>query len=159
MSDPATEVPTPALVEHILARFHHAHRQELPELIALSRKVEAVHANDVNAPHGLARVLEAVSAELEDHMRREEAVVFPAIMDGLPAPSGNSLDHLRDDHAGQEAALNRIAAITHGFRLPPYACGSWRRLYAGLGKLAEDMDEHRYLENEVLLPRFETGRR
>ncbi|MBA3909472.1 MAG: hypothetical protein C0524_06195 [Rhodobacter sp.] len=159
MHDPATEVTTPALVELILARFHTTHRQELPELVTLSRWVETVHANDVNAPHGLAQALELVSVELEDHMRREEAFVFPALLDGEHAPSNNSFDHLRDDHAGQEAALNRIAAITHGFRLPSYACGSWRRLYAGLGKLAEDLDEHRYLEDDVLFPRFEAGRR
>lgn len=60
----------------------------------------------------------------------------------------------RGDHDEQLAALNRIAAITHGFRLPPDACAPWRRLYAGLGKLAEDLDEHRYLEGRVLFPRF-----
>lgn len=157
MHDPATEAPTPALIEHILVRFHDAHRQELPELIALARKVEDVHANDINAPHGLTHALEAIVADLEDHMRKEEAVVFPALTGG-----GGQVDSsfvcLRNDHAGQEAALNRIAAITHGLRLPSYACRFWRRLYAGLGKLAEDLDEHRYLEDDVLFPRFETRR-
>jgi putative CocE/NonD family hydrolase len=62
---------------------------------------------------------------------------------------------LRDAYDGQETALNRIAAITHGFRLPHYACRSWRRLYAGLGQLVEELDEHWYLENEVLFPRCE----
>ena len=90
-------------------------------------------------------------ADLEAHMRKEETVVFPALASGV----GASLAGLRDDHAGHEAALNRIAAITHGFRLPRYACQSWRRLYEGLGKLAEDLDEHRDLEDNVLFPRFE----
>ena len=158
MHDPATEIPTAALIDHIRLRFHQTHRQELPGLIALARKVETVHANDIHAPHGLTRALEAVIADLEAHMRKEEAVVFPALAQGAPGGVDDTLDGLRDDHAGQETALNRIAAITHGLRLPVGACGSWRRLYVGLGKLAEDLDEHRYLEDQVLFPRFEAAR-
>ncbi len=38
-------VPTEpsALIDHILARYHEVHRRELPELIRLARRVEAVH--------------------------------------------------------------------------------------------------------------------
>ncbi|WP_109425580.1 hemerythrin domain-containing protein [Maritimibacter sp. 55A14] len=151
----APQPPTPTLIEHILVRYHETHRRELPELIALAQKVETVHANDIDAPHGLTQALEAMIADLEDHMRNEEAVVFPALDAGMSGQVDESISLLRDDHAGHEAALNRIAAITHGFRLPSHACGSWIRLYAGLGKLAEDLDEHRYLENDVLFPRFE----
>lgn len=157
MPDPAAETPTPALIAHIRARFHDTHRRELPELIALARKVESVHADDINAPHGLTHALETMVAELEEHMHREEAVVFPALNAGRSGQVAEPLAGLRDDHSVQEAALNRIAAIAHGFRLPVNACGSWRRLYAGLGKLAEDLDEHRYLEDDVLFPRFEAG--
>lgn len=146
-----TDLPTQDLIGHIQARFHDVHRQELPGLITLARNVEDRHAEDVNAPHGLTQALEAMVADLEAHMRKEETVVFPALASGV----GASLAGLRDDHAGHEAALNRIAAITHGFRLPRYACQSWRRLYEGLGKLAEDLDEHRDLEDNVLFPRFE----
>ena len=32
-----------ALVDHILARYHAVHREQLPELIRLARKVEQVH--------------------------------------------------------------------------------------------------------------------
>ncbi len=62
---------------------------------------------------------------------------------------------MRHDHEAHERALARIAAITRGFRLPAGACRSWTRLYAGTRKLVEDMDEHIFLENEVLFPRFE----
>lgn len=155
---PEAQTPTPALIEHILLRYHETHRRELPELVALAQKVETTHANDINAPHGLTRALEAIVADLEDHMRREEAVIFPALDAGTFGHADGSIASLRADHAGHQAALNRIAAITHGFRLPSHACGSWIRLYAGLCKLAEDLDEHRHLENDVLFPRFEAQR-
>ena len=133
MPDPATEAPTPALIQHILARYHETHRRELPELVALARKVETAHANDIDAPHGLTQTLEAIVADLEDHMRQEEAVVFSALGGAAAGQLDETIARPRDDHSAQEAALNKIAAITHGFRLPSHACGSWVRLYAGLG--------------------------
>ncbi len=157
LEPPEPQASTPALIEHIVARYHATHRSELPDLIVLAQKVETVHADDVHAPHGLTAALKAVFMELEDHMQNEESVVFPALKAGMRGRVDNLTASLRDDHAGQMAALNRIAAITHGLRLPPHACSSWTRLYAGLGKLAEDLDEHIYLENDVLFPRFEIG--
>lgn len=154
MHDPFTEAPTGALIDHIRTRYHDTHRRKLPELVALARKVEAAHATDCNTPHGLTAALEQMIAELEAHMREEEAV-FLALRTGHAGHAVTSIVHLREDHDGHGAALNRIAAITHGFRLPHDACRSWRRLYEGLGKLAEDLDEHMYLEDAVLFPRIE----
>lgn len=155
MYDSATDAPTGALIDHIQTRYHDTHRRELPELIALARKVETAHATDPDTPHGLTHALEAMVVELEAHMREEEAIVFSALRTGGAGHAADAIPHLREAHEGQEAALNRIAAITHGFRLPRGACPRWQRLYAGLGKLVEDLDEHMYLENEVLFPRVE----
>jgi regulator of cell morphogenesis and NO signaling len=152
---PATDTPTPALIEYIQLRCLQAHRRELPELVALARKVETAHADDIAAPHGLTQALEAIQADLEGHIQLEEAVVFPALCSGRLGQVWDAFATLRSDHSAHEAVLNRVVAITHGFRLPVHACGSWRQLYAGLGKLAEDLDEHRYLENDLLFPRFE----
>lgn len=152
-----SKVPTAALIAHILSRYHETHRRELPELLALARKVETSHATDPNTPHGLTQALESMILVLEDHMRREEAGIFAALGAGRASAEG-TIAGLREDHGGHEATLNRIAAITHGLRLPAYACRSWAQLYAGLGKLAEDLDEHRYLEDNVLFPRLEAGR-
>ena len=54
--DAESDVPAEsgALIDYILSRYHEVHRRELPELIKLSRKVEAVHADHPRAPRGLA---------------------------------------------------------------------------------------------------------
>lgn len=156
MHDPTTQAPTAALIDHIWTRYHDTHRREMPDLIALACKVETTHATDPNTPHGLSHALKVMFEELEDHMRDEEETVFTALQTGYPTCAAKAVPDLRKAHGNHEAALNRIAAITHGFRLPHYACQSWRRLYVGLGKLVEDLDEHMYLENEVLFPRIES---
>lgn len=153
MYDPET-APTALLIDHIRVRYHDTHRQELPVLLDLAHDLEAAHANDPNTPHGLSHALEAMIADLEAHMRRQEELVFPSLRAGY---ADETIQPIRHEHHNQEAALDRIAAITHGLRLPRYACPSWRRHYDGLGKLVEDFDEHIYLENEVLFPRFEPG--
>ena len=57
------DIPTDsaALCDHIVERYHDVHRRELPELIKLARRVEAVHRDHPLAPRGLADALEAVS--------------------------------------------------------------------------------------------------
>lgn len=152
---PAANEETPALIEHIVERYHETHRRELPELVALARKVERVHGTDPNAPHGLAEALADMVGDLEVHMKKEEFILFPAMQQGRADAVAAPIAVMRHDHHDHEEALARIAAITHGFRLPPDACSSWTRLYAGTRKLVEDLDEHIRLENDVLFPRFE----
>lgn len=152
---PAAYEETPALIAHILESYHETHRRELPELLALARKVEAMHGTDPNAPHGLAEALQSLMGELEVHMTRAELVLFPAIERGPHDAATGPIAIMRHDHDEQEQALARLAAITHGFRLPSGACSSWSRLYSGVRKLLDDLDEHIHLERDVLFPRFE----
>jgi len=53
-------------------------------------------------------------------------------------------------------SLGDIAASLPGSTaVPDGACDSWRALYAGLAKLAEDLTDHIHIENNILFPRFE----
>ena len=64
-SDAVPEAASPsALIDHILARYHEVHRQQLPELIRMARRVEAVHRDHPQVPVGLADHLEAMHEEL-----------------------------------------------------------------------------------------------
>ena len=64
----------PGLIER---RYHATHRRELPELLKLARRVEAVHKDHPAVPAGLTEVLQTVATELEDHMGKEEQILFP----------------------------------------------------------------------------------
>src|SRR5215469_17574165 len=58
---------TEGLIELIETRYHAAHRRELPVLVRLARRVEAVHKDKPDVPRGLAALLEQMSVELEAH--------------------------------------------------------------------------------------------
>ncbi|MCZ8261396.1 MAG: DUF542 domain-containing protein, partial [Beijerinckiaceae bacterium] len=53
---PEAPSETVALIEHIIRRYHDVHRAELPELVKLAKRVEAVHREHVDVPAGLADI-------------------------------------------------------------------------------------------------------
>ncbi len=154
-SAPETATDTVTLIDHILSRYHETHRQELPELVRLSRRVEAVHNDHPDAPRGLASTLEGAYQFLDDHMRKEEAILFPAMKAKAGVPLGPPITQMRHDHDGHADLLHQLERLTNGFTPPSGACRSWRALYAGVAKFVDDVKEHIHLENNVLFPRFE----
>ncbi len=145
------------LIEHIKTRYHDAHRRNLPELVALSRKVEAVHREHPKVPAGLSDVLRQMESDLEQHMTREEAILFPAMRRRTNLKLDGVIDELHQEHNDQGSLLRQLESLTDDFTLPDGACRSWQALYTGTARLAEDLMEHIHLENNVLFPRFVTG--
>lgn len=149
------DAETPALVDHILERYHSVHRAELPELIALARKVEVVHKDHPECPAGLTRFLEELDDALDEHMRKEEEILFPLMLGSPGHPMIRMpITVMRQEHDEHLKTLEALFRLTGGLRVPEDACGTWRKLYAGLQKLALDLRAHIELENGVLFSRF-----
>lgn len=143
------------LIDHILTRYHDTHRSEMAWLIPLAQKVEAVHGDHDQAPHGLTEALLALRDELESHMTKEEQVLFPMMKQGGHPMIVHPINAMRHEHDQASDLLRGIEHATHGLALPEGACRSWTALYTGLAKFTEDLVTHMHLENNVLFPRFE----
>lgn len=79
------------LIEHILTRYHAIHRIQLPELIRLAKRVEHVHGERQDCPKGLSSHLALMLDELEQHMQKEEQILFPLLQAGsMPSPQVRS---------------------------------------------------------------------
>jgi len=143
-----------ALIEHIVARFHEVHRVQLPELLRMARRVEAVHRDNPQVPAGLGDLIEQMEGELLDHMAKEEGILFPMMRSGHPM-AGQPAGVMRAEHVAHGALLERLAELTHEHQPPEEACNTWRALYAGTRQFADDLVEHIHLENNVLFPQFE----
>lgn len=147
---------TGPLIDHLLARYHETHRQELAFLIPLAEKVERVHGDHPASPSGLAAALTALRDELEGHMMNEERLVFPMMRRGGSARVAHPIAQMRHEHDDAVRLLHDVEHAAHGMALPSGACGSWTALYTGLRKFTDDLVMHMHLENTVLFPRFET---
>jgi len=156
LEQPETAAPadTDGLIDLIETRYHAAHRRELPELIRLARRVEAVHGDRPDAPRGLAGLLEDIAAELGAHMDKEEQVLFPLMRRGGHPMIAHPIGAMRHEHDETGEQLRAVEELTNGGALPEGACNTWRALYAGTRKFADDLMEHIHLENNVLFPRF-----
>jgi len=144
------EAPADELIAHILVRFHERHREQLPELIRLARRVETVHGDRPDCPVGLADHLDVMFQELLSHMQKEEQVLFPMLARGMGAMAGAPITVMRMEHDDHGVALQRLCDLTHDITLPQAACNTWRALYLGLRTFREDLMEHIHLENNVL---------
>lgn len=151
MTDPA------ALVYHILSRYHEVHRQQLPELIRMARRVEAVHRDHPLVPQGLAELLEAMEEELLSHMEKEETILFPMLTAGGSPFVTAPIDMMRSEHTDHGAMLGAVLELTQDATPPDGACNTWRALYAGIAQLNDDLINHIHLENNVLFPQFEAA--
>ena len=147
-----------ALIDHIISRYHEVHRVQLPELVRMARRVEAVHRDNPDVPTGLAGLLEEMEQELLGHMHREEAILFPLLKSGGSPFVDQPLGMMRAEHTSHGLALDQIHALTHDMQPPEGACNTWRALYAGISQFTDDLIQHIHLENKVLFPAFEAAR-
>ena len=156
-----TELPdagTPTeLIDHIVARYHEVHRAQLPELVRMARRVEAVHRAHPLVPAGLGDLLDEMHEELLSHMAKEEQVLFPMLKAGGNSFVTQPIGMLRAEHVDHGAALDRLNAMTNDATPPADACNTWRALYAGIAQLGDDLINHIHLENNVLFPLFEAS--
>ncbi|WP_205763644.1 iron-sulfur cluster repair protein YtfE [Acidovorax sp. SRB_24] len=146
-----------ALIDHIIARYHEVHRAQLPELIRMAHRVEAVHRGNPQVPAGLGALLETIQEELLSHMHKEEAILFPMLKSGGNPFVGQPIGMMRAEHVDHGAALDQLNALTDDATPPAGACNTWRALYAGIAQLGNDLIDHIHLENNVLFPQFEAA--
>ena len=159
-----TRAPLADLVAHIQRRFHRPLATELPRLKAMLDKVVSRHgARLPETLLPLQATFESLQTELREHMAKEDAVLFPAIValenDQASGDGGNWLwiqqpiDVMEADHAAAGTALARMSELTGEYAVPADACPTFRGLYHGLSELERDMHVHVHLENHILFPR------
>lgn len=159
--------PLGELVDHIVKTHHEYLKLELPALAQRIHKVLEVHgAREPEMWNRMAGVFGDLRAELEMHMHKEEAILFPfleqysrAEAEGRPMPPvpfgsvANPIAVMEREHAGAGEALRELRRLTRNYELPSYACNTVRALYDGLQALEKDLHVHIHLENNILFPR------
>ncbi len=151
-----------ALADHI-EQTHHAYlRRELPRLFALTQKVARAHGSRHPGMIELAEVFRNFQHELEQHMFKEEHVLFPMIrvmeqpgpLPGFHCGSiANPVAVMEHEHDNAGDALARMRRLSDDYQPPSDACNTFRVLLDSLSRLEADMHQHVHKENNVLFPR------
>jgi regulator of cell morphogenesis and NO signaling len=148
------EAPLDELIQHILTAYHAPLKEELPRLESMSSKVVDVHRD--KRPEMLSElhaVFSGLKAELEQHMAKEEQILFPMIQRGEGAMAGGPISVMEHEHDSAGRALHRLRELTDGYEVPAEACNTWRALWHGLAALEASLHQHIHLENNILFSR------
>ena len=149
------------LTDHIVRKHHTFIKANLPDLSDTLDIVARVHGpnhGDVLAP--LQEMLESLRGAIEEHLRKEEESLFPAVKElerGPGACSPQELPKLITDTVAEHETvgelLHSMRDRTSDYALPKDACPTFARLYRGLEALEGDVHHHIHLENNILFPR------
>jgi regulator of cell morphogenesis and NO signaling len=157
------------LCTHIVEQHHGYLRDELPLLRELIDKVARVHGNTHAELLGVQEIFHELADELEQHMVKEEQILFPACIaldagstDRFPFGSvENPIAAMLHEHDDVAAGLAALRALTGAYEPPVGACNSYRAMLARLETLEQDTHRHVHEENNILFPRaveLESGR-
>jgi regulator of cell morphogenesis and NO signaling len=154
--------PLGELVDHIVTTHHGYLREALPRLAYLAARVATVHGEAHPELRKLQRVYNAFQRELDQHMEKEERVLFPLCREletarVLPEFHCGSVNlpilRMMVEHQDAGDALARMRELTNDFTPPADACNTYRAMLAGLAELERDMHQHVHKENNILFPR------
>jgi regulator of cell morphogenesis and NO signaling len=160
------------LVDHLEATHHRYLKDALPRLTELATKVSRVHGEAHSELIRVADLVNALRADLEPHLRKEEEVLFPMIRSLATASTQPSFhcgsianpiavmeqEHvavgalLEQEHVAVGALLEQLRALTNGYQAPAGTCASTRALMEGLAELEADTHLHVHKENNHLFP-------
>jgi regulator of cell morphogenesis and NO signaling len=108
----------------------------------------------------LQRVFLRLRRDLEQHLRDEENVLFPAILEleraraeGRGGPVPDPILMIEQDHEIDAQLWDEMREIAYGYVTGEDAPQGIRALYQELSKLESAVHEHTHLENNVLFPR------
>ncbi len=153
-----TASPT-ELTAHIVETHHVFMKSEMPRVAGLLERVLAAHGERHPELRDLARIYAGFAREIEDHLAKEEQVLFPIIerltmgMTGFHCGSvQNPIRVMEHEHDSAGDALQRMRALTDGFTAPADGCASYVALMDGLRALEDDLHVHIHKENNILHP-------
>jgi regulator of cell morphogenesis and NO signaling len=138
---------------------HHARlRRELPRIEEQLATVVRVHGDGHPQLRDLERLFVALAGELREHLRTEEASLFPAARALAAGERGDAgvlrlLDEHRAEHAAAGDALAALRELTNSYDSDTALCGTHRRLLEALEAFELDLHQHVHEENNLLFPR------
>ena len=152
------------LIDHVVMTHHAYLRAAMPAIAHHLATLVNVHSGRHPELTRTASVFDDLRHELQQHMLKEEHVLFPYIRelaartDGRPyvSPFGtieNPIRMMEREHRDAGDGLRLIRELTHAFTPPADGCTTYRACFAELADFERDLRRHIHLEESVLFPK------
>lgn len=155
------ETPS-SFITHIVNVHHDFTKKHLKEIDTMLFKVLKVHFRH----HGeellqVHKLFGALKTELEEHLVKEEELLFPLIKNYELSKDDKILSDIHkvinDTEAEHDTAgdiLKELERITRDFNAPEGSCTTFKLVYTKLHELEKDLFIHIHLENSILFDMF-----
>lgn len=154
------------LSDHIVDTHHVYARKASSQILETANQVSKAYAEKYPELSEITEKFETLAEDLEKHMVGEEKYLFPYVKkllaakregNKLPKPGFGSLDvplkNHYEDHDHADKLMKEIRKLSNGFALPNDASDAYESLYRQLKEFEADLEQHIYVENEVLFGR------
>lgn len=149
------------LAEYIEEKHHGYLKKVMPELDELITKIMKVHGLHHSELFKVHRLFATLKADLEEHLVKEEEILFPMIREygekhsvKLLAEIGKVIRETESEHEAAGNILKELRSITNDYMVPDDGCGTYRRTYALLEEMEADLFQHIHLENNILFKKM-----
>ncbi len=148
------------LSEYIVNTHHKFVIKNLPELIFYTQKIADVHGEHHSELIEVANLFEKINEELQQHLKNEEEVLFPAIKEVVSSGSleaketiVSEIARMLKEHDFAGGAMDEINKITKGYKVPEDGCNTYKVAFQLLEQFEDDLHTHVHLENNILFPK------
>lgn len=148
------------LSDYIVNTHHKFVLKHLPELVFYTQKIADVHGAHHNELIEVADLFGKINAELLQHLKNEEEVLFPAIKEAEKNASPkvkstiiSEITRMQGEHEFAGGAMDKINVLTKNYQIPEDACNTYRVSLQLLEQFEDDLHVHVHLENNILYPK------
>jgi regulator of cell morphogenesis and NO signaling len=148
------------LCDYIVNTHHRYVMKSLPDLVSYTEKIASVHGAGHPELSVVAGLISQVNRELLQHLKKEEEVLFPSIKEVLSSGSEKAkalvvseISRMSEEHEFAGGAMDKINAITSGYKVPADGCNTYNVTFRLLGEFEDDLHTHVHLENNILYPK------
>ncbi len=158
-----TRWPPDRLIDHIVSTHHAYTRSALRGIARYLAKLVEVHGSRHPELARISSTWDRLAEDLNQHMMKEERVLFPYIRDlaashggSRPSPFGtveNPIRMMEREHQEAGDDLQLIRELSNGYMPPRDGCATYRICFEELAHFERDLHLHVHLENNVLFPK------
>ena len=159
-------LPAGELIDHIVSKHHAFVKNSSPLIYAHLEKASLKHSARHPELQKIFQLFARVKTEMEQHMFKEENILFPRIKDvqdallqtASPWTAGKNyvlapIQVMQEEHDLAGSILHEIKLESDYFKVPEDACATYRLCYDELKQFEHDLHQHVHLENNILFPK------
>jgi regulator of cell morphogenesis and NO signaling len=154
-------MPSGQLIDYIVNKHHAFLNKNLPAISQLSTIILRVHGPHHSELFDVHKLFHSLKADLEQHLIKEETLLFPMIKEYEKNPSDELLQKIRkvtketeEEHESAGGILKDLRKVTKEYYIPDDVCETLEKTYEMLKATEADLFEHIHLENNILFKRL-----